>query len=134
MSSVMRLMLAYTPSSFISSKTECGEPNGQVLAGAKSRELPLCFRHRLNRRVESLAHARADGKAHAPARPVLPLLMAQPIHQATFVTGRITPIVILVHRAGHGGKGPLRDFQRLHLRRHMAVAKLVGQYQIFRPG
>src|ERR1017187_4114919 len=66
---------------------------------------PRGFRHRLNRRMQGLAHPCADGKADAPARPAFPSLIPQPVHQVTFVTGRIAPIVILVYRAGQGGKG-----------------------------
>ena len=90
---------------------------------------PVSFRHHLDGRVQRLAHPRADGKADSPRRASFSLLIPQPVHQLAFMTGRIPPVVIFLHRARQGRKRSPGHWQWLHLRRHIPISKLIRQYQ-----
>jgi len=91
---------------------------------------PPLFRHLPNGLVQRLAHPRADRESNESWWPLLPPLVPQPVDQTTFMTGRITPLVIRRHRLRQRRKSSLPHGQWCHLRTHIAVPKLIRQHYV----
>src|SRR5271157_5818649 len=92
--------------------------------------LPLRFRRGYDRGAQPRVHARAHRKPNQARRPIGPLFIAQPVQQARFVAGRIPAKVAFRNRLGQRLKPPLGHPQQPLLRRHIAVAELVGHHHL----
>ena len=62
--------------------------------------------------------------------PILSLFIAQPVHQIMLVAGRIAAKEVSRNALWQGRKRSLGHGERVHHRRHIAVAKLVGQHHV----
>jgi len=64
------------------------------------------------------------------ARPIGPVLISKPIDQVTPVARRISAKEVSRNGLRQRSEGTLGHRERVHRRRHIAVAKLVGQHHV----
>src|SRR6266403_478218 len=103
-------------------------PQRAVSLGAKG--LPVYLRNLPQRLSQWLAKHRTDDKSNPPARLLFPVRMLQPIQQLILMTSRVSPKITLGNRLGQCCKSQLRAHQGSLFGGHIAILKLIGQYQV----